>query len=82
MDLFGGLHSPFNHRLVLGPGIVVSHLDANFTSILSSALQRMPLVTLASSGDDQVFQIDPGFANQVGLFIIVEYRYFESEVVG
>jgi hypothetical protein len=82
MDLLGGLRSPFNHRLVFWPGIVVSHLDAHFTSILSSALQRMPLVALASSGDDQVFQIDPGFADQVGLFVIVEDRYLESEVVG
>lgn len=82
MGLLGGLRSPFNHRLVFWPGIVVSHLDANLTGILSSVLQRMPLVALAASGDDQVLQIDPGFADQVGLFVIVEDRDLESEVVG
>jgi hypothetical protein len=64
-----------NDRLVLLAGIVVGHLDPNITSIFASALEWMPVVVLASSGDDQVLQVNPGLSNQVCLFIVVEYGH-------
>ena len=42
----------------------------------------MPVITLATPGDDQVFQINPGLPDEVGSFVVVEYGYLESEIVG
>ena len=41
----------------------------------------MPVVVLAAARDDQITQIDPCLANEIGLFLIIEYRDFESIVV-
>lgn len=82
MDLLGRLCTPLDDGLVLGSGVIVSHLDANVTGIPSAVLQRMPRITLAATGDDEVFQIDPGLADQVGSLIIVEHRDFQTEVIG
>lgn len=41
----------------------------------------MPVVVLAAARDDQITQIDPCLSNEIGLFLIIEYRDFESIVV-
>lgn len=81
MDLLGRLRAPLDDGLVLGPSVVVSHLDTDVACVPSSVLQRMPLVALAASGNNEVFQIDPGLADQVGSLIIVEHRDFQAEVI-
>jgi hypothetical protein len=42
----------------------------------------MPLVALATSGDDKILQINPSLADKVCAFIVVEYGELESEVIG
>ena len=41
----------------------------------------MPVVVLASTRDDQIFEIDPGFADQIGLLVVVENGDLELKVV-
>ena len=41
----------------------------------------MPTVTLTASWNNQVLQIDPSLSNQVGLFIVIEYRNLEFKVI-
>jgi hypothetical protein len=41
----------------------------------------MPVVILASSWDDQVVQVNPGFTNQVSPFVVVEHGNLQFEVV-
>jgi len=39
------------------------------------------VVVLASTGNDQVLQVDPGFADQVGLLVIIEDGDFHPVVI-
>lgn len=71
----------FNHCLIFWSSVVISHLDTDFTGILSTKLQWMPVIALATTGDDQVFQINPGLSDQVSFLVVVEYGYLESEIV-
>jgi hypothetical protein len=41
----------------------------------------MPVVILASAGDNQVLQVHPCLSDQVGLFIVVEDRHLQFIVV-
>jgi hypothetical protein len=73
--------SALKHGLVLLSCVVVGHFNSNISCIFSSALQWMPVVILASTRDDQVVQIDPGLTDHVGLFIVVEYRDLQLEII-
>lgn len=63
------------------PAVVVGYFDSNVSSILASARQALPEVVLAATRDDDVAQIDPCLANQLGLLVIVENGQLKLEVV-
>jgi len=74
----------FGWLLLLRPfsDVVVCELYANVTSVLSLEGQLMPDVVLPSSWLDHVGKIDPCFAYQFRLLVVVEYRALELVVVG
>lgn len=81
LNFLGSMTPSLDHGHIFWACVIVGHLDSNLSGILPTALQRMPVVTLASTWDNQVLEIYPCLSNQVGLLIVVEYGYLESKVV-
>ena len=81
MNFLSGFFPALNDSLILLSSIVVCHFDANLAGILSSTLQWVPVVILASSRDDQILQIDPGFTYQISLFVVVEHSNLQSKII-
>jgi hypothetical protein len=68
--------------LCLGPGIVVSNLDTDLSSIFALAVQRVPVVALSSARCDDGLEVGPRLPNQLCFLVIVEDGDFEAVVVG
>jgi hypothetical protein len=66
----------------MNPGVVVGHLHSDVSSILSLVVQLMPKIVLTAARHDYFGEVEPGFANEVGLLVVVEYGAFELIVVG
>lgn len=62
--------------------IVVGDFDANLASVFTFTAEIMPLIVLAATGNDNVSQVDPGLADDVCLFVVVENGDFELVIIG
>lgn len=67
--------------LGFGSAIVEGDLNSNVASIFSLAIQIMPLVALSPASHDNIAQVDPCFADQFRLFVVIEDGQFKLEVV-
>lgn len=76
------LLATFEHGLILGPRIVVGHFHADVTGVFALAEEAVPLIALASAGNDHSLEIDPGLADELCFLVVVEHGDFELEVVG
>lgn len=72
----------FRHLLHPRLAIVVGQFDPNFPGIAALAGQGVPVVFLATAWLQNGVNVDPGFANEIGLFVIIEDGKFEVSVVG
>jgi hypothetical protein len=52
--------------------VVVRNLDSNLAGVLSFARKILPDIFLTSTRDDDVFQVDPRLADEVGLLVVCE----------
>lgn len=70
------------YRLVgFGPAVVECDLHADLARILAAAGEVVPLIALPATADDDVLEVYPRLANEVGLFVVVEHGNFELVVV-
>lgn len=70
-------------RLVgLGSAVVVGDFETNLTGVLAFARQALPDVSLATAGDNDTLEVDPGFADEVSSLVVGEDGDFELVVVG
>lgn len=67
--------------LGFGSAIVESDLNPNVAGVFPLAVQTMPLIALSSASHDYIAQVNPGFADQFGLFIVIEDGQLKLEVV-
>lgn len=62
--------------------VVVRDLNPDFTGVLALAGEILPEIVLATTGDDDVAQVDPCLSNQFCLLVVVEDGDFELVIVG
>lgn len=68
--------------LWLGSGVIKGNFKTDFASVFALARKALPNVTLATTGDDDTFQINPCFSNEIGSFVVGKDRDFQLVVVG
>jgi len=62
--------------------VVVGHLHSDVSSIFAFEIELMPQIVLATAWDYHISQVDPSFADEVGLLVIVEDGALELIVIG
>jgi hypothetical protein len=65
----------------LWPSVVVCDFDPDLSGIFSSVAQIVPQVVLAPARHDDLLEIDPGLANDLGLLVIVKQRHLQLVVI-
>lgn len=68
--------------LSLGPRVVVCELYPQFAGIFALVVQSLPEIALAAARSNDLGEIDPGLADEIGALVFAEDGDFELVVVG
>lgn len=81
----------FRNRVMLVPGdsrpfrprsrIIEGYFESYLASVFSFACKALPHVILTPSGNDDAFQVDPGFPYQICFLVVCEDGHFQLIVV-
>lgn len=82
LNLLSSFFSFLDDGLVFWSSIIIGHFDADFPSVFALEVKLMPLITLPTTRDDQVIQVNPCLADQIGLLVVVKNRHLEPVVIG
>lgn len=61
--------------------IVERHLHPNLSRILAPASKVLPYIALTTAGDDDIFEVDPGIANQIRPLVVGKDGNLELVVI-